>query len=206
MPETRLPRGGAGLVRVVTICRVGQTAFDLLQAALMSITTRALTTQDLETFRQIRLRALREHPDVYATSYGEAAARTERDWIEILDGKGKCMFGLFDGDRLIGIAAVFTSREDPSGRTGLLAMDYIDPLYRDRRLSRLLYQARIDWAKQHPPFRRVVISHREGNEHSRRANQAFGFKLVDKREMAWPDGTNAPEYMYELDLAALRGS
>jgi len=185
---------------------VGQTAFDLLQRALMSITTRALTAQDLETFRQIRLRALREHPDVYSGSYGEAAARTECDWIEMLDGKGKCIFGLFDGDKIIGLAAAFTSRKDPGGETGVLAMDYIDPLYRGRGLSRLLYQARIDWAKQHLPFRRLVVSHRDDNEPSRRASQSFEFQFVGKEEMDWPDGTKAPEYVYELDLAAMRRS
>ncbi len=176
----------------------------MLQAAFMSITTRVLSAQDWETFRQIRLRALREHPDVYTGSYRETAARTEREWMEMLDGKGKCIFALFDGDRIIGLAAVFTSREDPSGQSGVLAMDYIDPVYRGRRLSRLLYQVRIDWAKQHLPFRRLLVSHREGNEASRRANQSFGFKLIGKEEIHWPDGTSAPDYVYELDLAALR--
>ena len=168
----------------------------------MSIATRALTVQDWQTFRQIRLRALREHPDVYSGSYGEAAARTERDWIEMLDGKGKCIFGLFDGERIVGIAAVFTSRADPDGQSGVLAMDYIDPRYRGRGLSGRLYRARIDWAMQHPPLRRLVVSHREGNEPSRRANQSFGFKFVGTEEMDWPDGTKAPEHLYGLDLSA----
>jgi RimJ/RimL family protein N-acetyltransferase len=111
---------------------------------------------------------------------------------------------LFDGDKIIGLAAVFTSPEESNGQSGVLAMDYIDPLYRGRRLSKLLYQARIDWAKQHQPFKRLVISHREGNEASRRANQSFGFKFIGKEEIDWPDGTKAPDYRYELDLAALR--
>jgi RimJ/RimL family protein N-acetyltransferase len=170
----------------------------------MNITTRALTAQDWEAFRQIRLRALHEHPGVYLGSYKAAAARTETEWQEMLDSKGKCIFGLFDSDKIIGLAAVFTSREDSNGQSGILAMDYIDPLYRGRRLSKLLYQARIDWAKQYRPFKRLVISHREGNEASRRANQSFGFKFVGKEEIDWPDGTKALDYRYELDLAALR--
>jgi RimJ/RimL family protein N-acetyltransferase len=170
----------------------------------MNITYRALTAQDWEALRRIRLRALRVHPGVYLGSYKSAAARTEDEWQEMLDGKGKCIFGLFDRDQIIGLAAVFTSREDPSGQTGVLAVDYIDPLYRGRRLSKLLYQARIDWAKQYRPFKRLVISHREGNEASRRANQSFGFKFIGKEEIDWPDGTKAQDYLYELDLAGLR--
>jgi RimJ/RimL family protein N-acetyltransferase len=179
-------------------------AADLLQAMLMSITTRALAAEDWRSFRQIRLRALREHPDVYLSSYKDIAARTEPEWMAMLDGNGKCIFGLFDGDEIVGLAAVFTSREDATGQTGVLAMDYIDPRYRGRRLSRPLYEARIAWAKQHRPFRRLVISHREGNEASRRANQAFDFKLIGKEEISWPDGTTAPDYSYELDLDGLR--
>ena len=205
-PARLPPLRGAGFLYIVVICSIRQSEFELLEEALMSITTRALTPQDWQTFRRIRLRALCAHPDVYSGSYGEAAARSERDWIEMLDGNGKCIFGLFDGNRIIGIAAVFTSRADPDGQSGVLAMDYIDPSYRGWRLSKLLYQARIDWAKQHPPFRRLVVAHREGNEPSRRANQSFGFKFVGKDEMDWPDGTNAPEYIYELDLVALRNS
>jgi hypothetical protein len=113
----------------------------------MSITARALTPEDWEIFRQIRLRALRAHPGVYLGSYKDAAARTEREWKEMLDGHGKCIFGLFDCDRMIGLAAIFTSRDDPSGQSGVLAMVYIDPSYRGRYLSKLLYQIRIDWAK-----------------------------------------------------------
>jgi hypothetical protein len=89
------------------------------------------------------LRALREHPGVYLGSYKDSAARMEHEWQEMLDGKGKCIFGLFDKDKIIGLAAVFTSREDSNGQSGVLAMDYIDPLYRGRRLSKLLYQARL---------------------------------------------------------------
>jgi RimJ/RimL family protein N-acetyltransferase len=170
----------------------------------MSITTRALTAEDWEMFRKIRLRALHEHPGVYLGTYKHAAARTEREWMEMLDRNGKCIFGLFDHSKIIGLGAVFTSRDDVSGQSGVLAMDYIDPAYRGRHLSKLLYQARIDWAKLHPPFKRLVISHREGNEASRRANQSFGFRYIGKEEVDWPDGRKALHYLYELDLAALR--
>ena len=83
-------------------------------------------------------------------------------------------------------------------------MDYIDPSYRGRCLSKLLYQLRIDWARQHQPFKRLVISHREGNEASRRANQVFGFRYIGKEDIDWPDGVKAPDYLYELDMEALR--
>jgi len=41
--------------------------------------------------------------------------------------------------------------------------------------------------RQHQPFKRLFISYREGNEASRRANQAFGFKYIGKEDIDWPD-------------------
>ncbi len=83
-------------------------------------------------------------------------------------------------------------------------MDYVDAAYRGQGLSQLLYRARIEWALAHEPFRRLVISHREGNEVSRRAMLAAGFVFKDKEIISWPDGTQAEEWNYTLDLDKLR--
>jgi RimJ/RimL family protein N-acetyltransferase len=137
------------------------------------ILVRALAPKDRQIFRAIRLKALHAHPAVYLSSHRAEEKISESDWKDMLDGKGKCIFGLFATNQLIGLAAVFTWRNDPTGRTGVMAMDYIDAEYRGRHLSKLLYEARINWARDHLPFNRLIISHREGNEASHRANQAF---------------------------------
>jgi RimJ/RimL family protein N-acetyltransferase len=168
------------------------------------ISVRALIPNDWQTFRAVRLKALQENSGVYLSSYEKEIKTSESQWKDMLDGNGKCLFGLFDGNKPIGLAAVFTWREDPRGESGVMAMDYVDAHYRGRHLSKLLYEARINWAINHLPFQRLVISHREGNEASRRAIQAFGFKFTDKRIIDWPDGSNAREYNYELDLRSLR--
>lgn len=168
------------------------------------ISVKALTSDDWQTFRAVRLAALKAHPGVFLRSYEEAIKISESGWKEMLDGNGKCIFGLFENNQLIGLAAVFTWLNDPSGQSGLMAMDYIDAKYRGRHLSRLLYEARINWAINYTPFKRLVTSHREDNEASRRANQAFGFKFIGKELIKWPDGSKALDYKYELDLESLR--
>ena len=144
------------------------------------------------------------HPDVFLSSYADQADQPEEYWRETLDQKGKCVFGLFDSDKPIGITAVFTKREDPSGQTGILAMSYIAEPYRRMGLSKLLYEARIGWALKHLPWTKLVVSHREGNEASRRANQAFGFQLDSKKAIKWPDGSEDEEWNYSLDLVTMR--
>jgi len=160
---------------------------------------RSLTPSEWRLFRDFRLNALKSTAGVYLTSYAEAAARSEDDWRALLAPERQQIFGLFDGDRLIGITAVFTLQEDPS--TAMLAMSFIDPAYRRRRLSRLLFEARLDWARQRK-FRRVVVSHRGSNAASMRAIRAFGFQPIGKSPRTWPDGTTEDEISYELCLTA----
>jgi RimJ/RimL family protein N-acetyltransferase len=166
---------------------------------------RALTPDDWSIFRSLRLQALRETPGAYFSSHESEAKLSEAAWKERLDGNRKCIFGLFDGGNdLIGIAAIFTWRDDPTAQTGILAMDYVDARYRGRGLSRLLYQGRITWAIGQPHLTRLVISHRAGNEASRRAMLSSGFEYRGKRTIHWPDGVDAEEWNYGLDLEALR--
>jgi RimJ/RimL family protein N-acetyltransferase len=168
------------------------------------ISLRALTQDDWRIFRSLRLQALQESPGVYLTSYETAVNLSEAEWKQTLDGNRKCVFGLFAGNELIGIAAIFTWREDPTARTGILAIDYVDTTYRGRGLTRLLYQGRITWALQQEHLTRLVISHRKGNEASRRAMLSFGFEYQGKHSIRWPDGVNDEEWNYALDLENLR--
>jgi len=169
-----------------------------------SIAVRALRPDEWEIFRAIRLKALKAHPGVFLHPYENAVMQGEAYWREMLKGGDKEVFGLFDGVELCGIASVFTWREDPSRETGVFAMDYIDEAHRGRGLMKLLYRARIDWALMQKQFRSLVISHRVGNEASRRAMVAAGFVFKDKNVITWPDGIQDEEWNYTLDLDRLR--
>ena len=102
---------------------------------------------------------------------------------------------------MIGITAVFTWREDPRGEVAVLAMSFIQLEYLGRGLSELLYKARLDWIRAQPQFKRVVVSHRESNEASRRASQRHGFRLWRRAPHVWHDGTTEDEIFYELRIA-----
>lgn len=164
------------------------------------IDIRALQPDEWPAFRDFRLMALQAAPGVYLGTYEESRQRTPEEWRAMLAKPGQCIFGLFDVDRMIGLTSIFTSRDDPTGATAQLAMSFILPEYRDRKLSRLLYEARIAWARAQPDIRRIVVSHRASNETSRRANQAFGFAATGRTAIVWPDGVTEDEISYELAL------
>lgn len=165
---------------------------------------RPLVPADWPAFRAARLRALSMHPGFYSGTLADAAQRAPEDWQEMLDGNGKQIFGLFDAERLVGITAVFTCRDDPSGRTGVFAMSFIEPDYRGQGYADLYYQARIDFGIKHLPWTRLSVSHRADNEPSKRAILRHGFTLADRAEKDWPDGKRMEELMYEMDLVKLR--
>lgn len=170
----------------------------------MNISIIALTPADVQAFKTIRLNALKAHPGVYSGKYEDAVTWPDSEWLGELDQKGKCIFGLYDDEKIIGITAVFTWREDPTKESGILAMSYIEPDYRNRGLSRHFYEARIHWALQHLPWKKLVVSHRDGNEPSRRAMLAHGFEFTHKTRKVWPDSIEADEYHYMIDLEKLR--
>jgi RimJ/RimL family protein N-acetyltransferase len=167
------------------------------------ITIRALDSGEWDILRAMRLHALKTEPGVFLGAYEDEVKNTEERWKDWLSQDRKCVFGLFDGQNLVGITGVFTSRHDPSGQTAVLGTSYILPVYRGQGYSRLLYQARLDWVAMQPQIRRVVVSHRETNESSRRANQAFGFRRTHVETITWPDGTTGDEICYELDAESL---
>ena len=156
-------------------------------------------------FRTMRLRALYLHKDLFSANLDEAAKKPDSFWIDTLDGAGKQVFGLFDEETLIGITGVFKQKEDPSEKTGVMGMSFIEPSYRGQGYSSLFYEARIAFARTQP-WTRLIVCHRANNESSRRAILRHGFILTSTYERDWPDGTRDIEYTYELDLEKFRGS
>lgn len=164
------------------------------------IAVRALKRAQWAAFRDLRLIALQTEPGVFCASYEDWAAKSPEQWQELLEGPGHQVFGLFDGVRLIGITGVVTAREDASGKTALLVMSFILPEYRGRGLSKLLYDARLQWIRAQGQFTRILVSHRESNQASLRANQRHGFRLVKREPRQWPDGQMEDEVFYELEV------
>lgn len=169
------------------------------------ITIRLLEAQDWELFRAIRLEALAESPQFFGSSYAQENQFTEQQWQErVYQHNRTAHFGLFRGENIIGLTGIVLDRDDPAGRTALLIASYIQPAYRRRGLSDLLYQARIDWAKKHPSIDKIVVSHRSDNVASQHANQRHGFVYTHTTARGWHDGKTADEIYYQRIIAKER--
>jgi RimJ/RimL family protein N-acetyltransferase len=164
----------------------------------MKMNIRPLLPSEWETFRDLRLLALKSAPGMFESTYAQAATRSEADWRALLSGERQQIFAMFDGDKLIGIAGVFTAKDDPA--TAHLVMDFILPEHRGRKLWQLMYQARLDWVRSHKTFRRAVVAARESNAPSLGAMRAAGFRETRRETHIWPDGATEDEIWFELRL------
>lgn len=100
------------------------------------------TIDDWQEYKAIRLEALA------ALTKTSMADRTHKDPrrtfpVAVLLVIKNAFFGLYEGGALIGCAGVVTDRSDKTERTALLIGSYIREDFRGRKLSRLLYAARI---------------------------------------------------------------
>ncbi len=167
---------------------------------MAKLNVRTLAVSEWNLFRDFRLTALKDAPGVFATSHAQAANRAPEVWQSLVCGPTNQVFGLFDGQLLVGITGAFASPADPSGETATLVMSYVAPPYRGRGLSRLLYAAALDWSRAHPRFKRVIVAMRASNAASRRACERHGFTPVQRTPRTWPDGMTEDEIIYELRL------
>jgi len=167
------------------------------------VVVRELEPSEWRAFRDVRLHALRSEPGLFFSSHDAESALGETEWRRRVRNPNGQMFGVFDGERLVGITGVITARDDPSGESAMLIASYLLPEYRGRGLSRLLYEARLAWVRERPRYRRVVVSHRRSNEPSRRAIGRFGFAPVATVSTTWPDGSTDDELQYAMAVAEL---
>jgi RimJ/RimL family protein N-acetyltransferase len=168
------------------------------RSQMNSIIIRALESAEWAAFRDFRLQALTAAPGFFGAAYGTEVTKKPEEWQRTISGPANQAFGLFDLTHLIGITAAFAWREDPSGKTAVLAMSFILPEYRGRGLSRLFYETRLNWIRSRPQFTRIVVFHRASNEVSRRAIERHGFRVTHRAPRVWPDGTTEDQIFYEL--------
>lgn len=166
----------------------------------MSIRIKRLDEDDWLAFSRIRLTALKTDPNVFGSNYERESQFSEADWRDSLNKNDSALFMIFDDDTPVGITGISIDRNDPTGKTALLWGSWLAPEYRGKGLSALMYQSRINWAKEQPSVEKIIVSHRASNLASKYANQKHGFKFTHAKEKNWIDGNTEDEIFYELEI------
>jgi ribosomal protein S18 acetylase RimI-like enzyme len=135
---------------------------------------------DWEALRQLRLRALADAPDAFASTLERAAAfpaEVWRQWAE--GGPASASFIAGEGGVDVGLAAVFAEPDVP-GRMHLVSM-WVDPRYRRRGVARALVAQAVRWAAERRAGE-VILWVADQNTAARRLYEQLGFRPTGERQ------------------------
>src|SRR5450755_221393 len=94
------------------------------------IKIRLLSPEEWAIYKEMRLHSLKTESRVFSRTWEEDAGLPDEAWRNDLCNDKEGYFGLFDGDKMVGLTAVFPDKADPSGKTAKLGLSYILPAYR----------------------------------------------------------------------------
>src|SRR5436190_12966127 len=110
---------------------------------------RRVTTTDLEAYRDIRLRALQDAPDAFASTYAGESARPREAWVERVErcaaGDDHTIFLAFDDNgHCVGLAG---GTDDEYGADRQLVSMWVEPAARGSTVATDLVDAVVDWMR-----------------------------------------------------------
>ena len=137
-----------------------------------------LAENDWPRLREIRLAALKEHPEGFLASHEREAAFAERRWrLEFLRGEWNVMLA---DDEDIGLLGV-TREPDMSSQECYLEYLWVTPGFRRSGVASMLLRTVLDRLRD-SEVHTVWLWILNGNERARRLYQRFGFQATNERQ------------------------
>lgn len=166
---------------------------------------RQLTPSDAAEYRALRLRALREHPEAFRSSYEEEVLKAD-EWSArrlAADGHG-CFLGAFDaGGALIGTVGLELEPRAKLRHQGHVIGMYVAPEQAHRGVGRALLAAIIAHARALEHVEALTLTVTSSNEHAVRLYRNAGFVECGREPRALKlDGRYYDKTLMFLDLRA----
>jgi GNAT superfamily N-acetyltransferase len=153
-----------------------------------------LGVDDGERLREIRLRALRDSPDAFASTYEREAAFSPAEWAGRLGAPGSRWWVAENGDGAdVGLVCVFLE-----GAGAHLVSMWVAPEARGRGVGSLLADEAVAWARA-AGAQRVRLWAVDGNHAARALYARKGF-VPTGEVMALPSNPALTESEYALSL------
>jgi ribosomal protein S18 acetylase RimI-like enzyme len=162
---------------------------------------RLLTPDDAEAYWEMRLEALKNHPEAFATSYEEALERKNpiEQVASRLKGDGDFTFGAFQENSLIGAVTLVQDKITKMKHRAHIVAMYVKPEHRRSGAGKALVTAAISHAKQIPEILKINLTVVSGNEKAKGLYSSLGFTTYGKEEKA----LRVDEIYYDEELMVL---
>lgn len=143
------------------------------------VLVREAIADDWQALRDIRLAALRDAPEAFASTYEQQAAFGEADWLRRIARGGTFLAYLpeVSASQPAGLAGGYTERP---GRVELVSM-YVRPRARGRGVGEALVASVIEWAGARDAAS-VHLWVTEANRPARLLYERCGFTLTGERQ------------------------
>ena len=166
---------------------------------------RELTQNDAFKYRGLRLRALKEHPTAFSSSYEE-----QKDWpLEAFaerlpttpDSADSFILGCFVEENLIGTIGFHREKELKRMHVGAIVGMHVAAEQQGRGVGRALLRAALGRARQEPGLALIQLSVESTNEPAKSLYTSFGFETYGiERQAIFVDGEYFDEELMALKL------
>ena len=139
-----------------------------------------LTPQNAMVFKDVRLRALRDSPSAFASTYAAESRLTDTDWrnrASEWSSTSSTTYLAMDAGSPCGIVSGFLDKDDAA--IAHLASMWVAPTHRRLGIGRQLVNAIIDWARRHRA-RTLQLIVTSNNDIAIKFYQRLGFTLTGK--------------------------
>jgi len=146
-----------------------------MQPTIM-VSIRELDESIFEGYRQLRLRALKEEPTAFTSSWREEVRKSEQAWRERLDSPLFRMFCAVSNEHVLGMAGCrFEAKEKKRHKATLIAV-YVEPEFRGRGLGSKLVEKALLAAFEDPYIKAVNLSVTSDNTPAIGLYEEMGFE------------------------------
>lgn len=138
---------------------------------------RTLTSSDAELYREVRLQSLRNHPDVFLSSYeSEMRISIVTTRIRLEPSDNHFTLGAFDAEeKLVGIVTLFRESRPKIQHKAHVYSVYVDPGARKQGVARRLMSELIARAKVLPGLEILNLTVTSGNGSAKGLYESVGF-------------------------------
>ena len=136
---------------------------------------RRLVPDAAAAYRAFRLRALREHPDAFTSSFEEEGKRPVGDSAKRLSGANQVFWGAWDGGELAGMVGLEREARAKNRHKATVVGMYVAPERAGAGLGRRLFEALLDHARREG-VELLVLTVTEGNGPATHLYESVGFR------------------------------
>ena len=130
---------------------------------------------DAPAYRPLRLRALREHPEAFTSSYEENADAPLADTEKRLASATATLWGAFEGEALCGAVGLDRETRAKNRHKASLVAMYVAPEHGGRGVGRMLVNALVQEARAER-LELLVLTVTEGNHSAIQLYERAGFQ------------------------------